>query len=90
MSSPDYEPDRPDEDIRTAGDRLEDLPAEEPHSRSDNPVLSWARAIALGIRDTAQDMLDEGRRGAREAQEAGWTRFDNKTKYRRSGKRGKR
>ena len=51
------------------------------------PVVSWAfgwgKAIALGIKDTAQDMLDEGRRGARRAYEEGWTDFDAKTRYRR-------
>lgn len=53
----------------------------EPH-RKENPVIGWARAIVLGVRDTAEDMLDEGRRGAHEAFEEGWQRFDKKTKYR--------
>ena len=45
--------------------------------------LEWARAIALGIRDTAHDMLDEGRKGAHDAYEEGWRRYDAKTKHRR-------
>jgi hypothetical protein len=53
----------------------------------DIPVLGWAfgwgKAIALGIKDTAQDMLDEGRRGAHRAYDEGWTEFDAKTRYRR-------
>ena len=49
----------------------------------ENPVLGWARAVVFGVRDTATYMLDEGRRGAREAQEDGWQRFDDKTKNRR-------
>ncbi len=49
----------------------------------ENPVLGWARAVVFGVRDTATYMLDEGRRGAREAQEDGWQRFDDKTKTRR-------
>lgn len=49
----------------------------------ENPVIGWARAVVFGVRDTAAHMLDEGRRGAREAQEDGWQRFDDKTKNRR-------
>ena len=55
----------------------------EDEERDENPILGWARAIALGIGDTAKDMLDEGRRGARQAMEDGWDRFDSKTKHRR-------
>lgn len=50
---------------------------------NENAVVGWARAIALGIRDTAEDMLDEGRKGAHEAYEEGWKRYDAKTKHRR-------
>ena len=50
--------------------------------RRENPIVGWARAIVLGVRDTAEDMLDEGRKGAHEAFEDGWQRFDKKTKYR--------
>lgn len=53
------------------------------HFGGSNPVIGWARAIALGIRDTAEDMVEEGRRGAAKAREEGWQRFDAKTKYRR-------
>ncbi len=52
----------------------------EPH---ENPILGWARAIAFGIRDTAQDVLDEGRRGARAKRSQMWDKFDAKTKHRR-------
>jgi hypothetical protein len=62
-------------------------PPTPPEPEREIPVVSWAlgwgKAIALGIRDTAQDMLDEGRRGARSAYEEGWTEFDAKTRYRR-------
>jgi hypothetical protein len=51
------------------------------------PVLGWAvgwgKAIALGIKDTAEDMLDEGRRASRQAYDEGWREFDAKTRYRR-------
>lgn len=63
-------------------------PAPEPVSsyserrRKENPIVGWARAIVLGVRDTAEDMLDEGRRGAHDAYEESWQRFDKKTKYR--------
>jgi len=49
----------------------------------ENPVIGWARAVVFGIRDTAGHMLEEGRRGAREAREDGWERFDEKTRNRR-------
>ncbi len=49
----------------------------------ENPVVGWARAVVFGVRDTAEHMLDEGRRGAREAREEGWQRFDDKTRNRR-------
>lgn len=61
-------------------------PAVEPLAkppREENPVLGWAKAIVFGIGDTAKDMLDEGRRGARDAMNEGWERFDAKTKHRR-------
>lgn len=48
-----------------------------------NPIVGWAKAIALGIADTAKDMVDAGREGAREAMDEGWERFDRKTKHRR-------
>jgi hypothetical protein len=57
-----------------------------PRPRRENPIVGWARAIVLGVRDTAEDMLDEGRRGAHDAYEEGWQRFDKKTKYRSNRK----
>ena len=63
------------------------MPAVEPAPEREIPVVGWAigwgKAIALGIKDTAQDMLDEGRRGARRAYDEGWHDFDAKTRYRR-------
>lgn len=55
----------------------------EDHEPAENPILGWAKAIVFGIGDTAKDMLNEGRRGAREAMDEGWERFDSKTKQRR-------
>jgi hypothetical protein len=49
----------------------------------ENPLIGWAKAIVYGIGDTAKDMLDAGREGAREAMDEGWDRFDRKTKHRR-------
>ena len=49
----------------------------------ENPIVGWARAIVFGIGDTAKDMLAECRRGAKEAMDHGWDRFDSKTKHRR-------
>ena len=49
----------------------------------ENTVVEWAKAIALGLRDTAGDVVDEGRRGARAKQSQMWDKFDAKTKHRR-------
>ncbi|MFN0148663.1 MAG: hypothetical protein ACKVT1_19345 [Dehalococcoidia bacterium] len=55
-----------------------------PADDEEHGVLGWARAIAFGLRDTAHDMLDEGRRGAAAAYDEGWQRFDKKTRGRRA------
>jgi hypothetical protein len=57
-------------------------------SRGELPGIEWARAILLGIRDTAHDVLDEGREGARKAYDEYWRRFEAKTKTRRRRKQG--
>lgn len=49
-------------------------------------VVDSLRAFALGLRDTAEDVVREGRRGAREANDEGWRRFETKTKHRRPPK----
>ncbi len=49
----------------------------------DSGPLGWVRAIAFGVRDTAKDMLEAGRKGADSGYAEGWRRFDKKTKYRR-------
>ena len=54
----------------------------------DNFLAAWARAVVLGIRDTADDMLDEGRKSARAAYDEGWERFDTRTRYRRAKRPG--
>ena len=61
---------------------------EETAEEGGNAVVDWARAIVLGIRDTAQDLVHEGRAGARAAQEEYWRRFDEKTKRRRGRGQG--
>lgn len=72
-------------------ERVEPMPAVQPFRtpaarpaapKRENPVTGWARAIALGIRDTAHDMIDEGRRAAKDAQAEGWRKYDQKTKKR--------
>ncbi|HMO54938.1 MAG TPA: hypothetical protein PJ994_10575 [Tepidiformaceae bacterium] len=70
MSSPEPEL------TRYEAETFEDEPAE-------NPIVGWAKAIVFGIGDTAKDMLEAGREGAREAMDEGWERFDRKTKHRR-------
>ena len=74
MSSP--EPFEPTPD-RAEAAAFEDVQPEE------NAIVGWAKAIIGGIGDTARDMLDEGRRGAREGMDQAWARFDKKTKNRR-------
>ncbi|MBI2767488.1 MAG: hypothetical protein HYX53_16455 [Chloroflexi bacterium] len=51
--------------------------------RRENALFAWARAIVLGVQDTAKDVVDEGRRGAHEAYDAYWRRYEAKTKHRR-------
>jgi hypothetical protein len=51
--------------------------------RRENPIVGWAKAIFGGIRDTAQDVVDEGRRGARSKQSQMWDKYDSKTRRRR-------
>jgi len=55
-----------------------------------NSVVDWARALALGIRDTARDMLDAGRDEARDAYNEYWRRYDAKTKLRSERRRRQR
>ena len=43
-------------------------------------VTDWARAIVLGIRDTARDAMDAARREAHEAYNEGWRRYEEKVK----------
>jgi hypothetical protein len=49
----------------------------------EHPVVAWARALWGGLADTARQALEEGRKGAQEAYDEGWRRFDDKTRYRR-------
>lgn len=46
----------------------------------------WLEAVALGVRDTAKEMLAEGRRVARAAYEDGWRDYEAKTRHRRKGR----
>jgi len=72
----------PDRDEANAPEGALPPPSSKPEA-SENPILGWAKAVVFGISDTAKDMLEEGRRGAREGMEDGWDRFDAKTKRRR-------
>jgi hypothetical protein len=74
----------PSEPLRD--DEPEPFGAQRARRRHENPIVGWARAIVLGVRDTAEDMLEEGRRGANDAYQDGWQRFDKKTKYRSNRK----
>lgn len=67
--------------IRTQAQRISDEVEATPIV---GDVYDWLRAIALGVRDTAEDMLTEGRKGAKAAEGEAWRRFDNKTKFRRN------
>ncbi len=61
------------------------VPADDDWSlpRRENAIVTWARAIVLGIQDTAKDVLAEGRKGASDAYDEYWQRFDRKTRRRR-------
>lgn len=69
----------PTEPVREPLERIERHrpPADE------NAVLSWARAVWGGLKDTAREVVDEGRKAAQESYDEGWDRFDAKTKFRR-------
>ncbi len=74
----------PDDWQPAAPDPEPNLPP--PEEEEDRSIVGWVRAIGLGIRDTWQDMVDEGRKGAREAYDEGWRNFETKTKHRRRSK----
>jgi hypothetical protein len=80
MTAPDPEP-LPE---RPLPETLAASPVPEPLEKPENEIVSWVKAIAFGIRDTAEDMLEEGRRVAHEAYNSGWNRFDAKTRHRRA------
>jgi len=81
MTSP--EPLDPIESMPTM---IGELPEREDPKSSENAIIGWAKALVLGIGDTAKDMLREGKRGARQGMDEGWDRFDAKTKNRRSSR----
>ncbi len=68
--------------VRPAIIRRERPPASSPSTPVDE-AIGWARAVVFGLRDTLRDALDEGRKGAKDAQDKAWRRYDDKTKYRR-------
>jgi hypothetical protein len=49
-------------------------------------ALDWLRALGLGLRDTATDILDAGRKSARDTTDQYWGRFEGKTRRRREAK----
>lgn len=84
LQHPDNEPpatvpttaDRVREQLQRISDEVEATPVI-------GDAYDWLRAIALGLRDTALDVLEEGRKGAKAAENEAWRRFDDKTKHRR-------
>ncbi len=63
--------------------RRERAPVTPAPSSPIDEAVGWARAVAFGLRDTLNDILKEGRKGAKDAQDKAWRRYDSKTKYRR-------
>lgn len=65
--------------------RFEDVPDQRDihrhRRRKENAVLSWAKAIALGVKDTAEAMVEEGKKGARRASEEQWREYEAKVKH---------
>jgi len=63
-------------------------PVERPAPRSrENALLGWTRAIVLGVRDTARDIVEEGKKGASKAYAEGWQDYEAKTRHRRTHKK---
>ena len=64
-------------------------PPPEPDAEEESPetpleaISGWARAIRDALKETAREAIDAGRRGAHEAYDEYWRRFDRKTKMRR-------
>ncbi|MDZ7727684.1 MAG: hypothetical protein U5Q44_05495 [Dehalococcoidia bacterium] len=61
-------------------------PGGDPGSGHESPgggLLTNVRAVVLGIRDTAKDMLQAGQVEAHRAQDEAWARYDALTRYRR-------
>ncbi len=71
--------------MSTGPDSTPPVPADDDWTlpRRENAIVTWARAIVLGIQDTAKDVLAEGRKGANDAYDEYWQRFDRKTRRRR-------
>lgn len=60
-----------------------DQQAPEGRPRRGGSLVDLARAVALGVRDTAAEMAREARRGARSRQVELWQRYEEKTRRRR-------
>ncbi len=72
------------------GPAAEPEPGREVHSAAGSLLagpLELARALLLGIRDTAKDVADGAREEAQAAYDERWARFEQLTKHRRE--RGK-
>jgi len=59
------------------------LPRRLKRRRRELPFVDDLRAVALGIRETARDILKAGREEARRAHDEAWTHYDDLTKHRR-------
>jgi len=59
------------------------LPRPLKRRRRELPFVDDLRAVALGIRETARDILKAGREEARRAQDEAWSHYDDLTKHRR-------
>jgi len=62
------------------------LPPDAPepvHDDGRESPVDFVRAVLLGLRDTWDSMLSEGRRAARATHDRRWRDFDARTKHRR-------
>lgn len=64
-------------------DRMGDTPQGRRRRAPIGGAVASVRAVALGIRDTAKDMLHAGQIEAQRAQDEAWSRYDSLTRYRR-------
>ena len=72
----------PDDSLETALEKAEEIADIAVKEARQLPLVGAIKAVALGVRDTAKDMLQSGREEARRAHDEAWSHYDDLTKHR--------